>query len=276
MIPDLDETLKQLLIQRVPLDPAEVDIAFDLPDREWAAGLSKPALNLYLYDIRENREFRENDWVVERNGNNTGTKRRRPLRVDLSYMITVWTQAVEDQHRLLWHTLATLLRHPVLPTEMLQGELRTTVERLGLEVRMDAAQPDGVMKSPADYWSALDNELRPGINCLVTVPLDLEVALVTPLVLTKVLRFPPGPGAEPEELVQVAGAVRDRAQPEQAIVSATVSVQGRGLEAVTDDQGRYTFRDLPRGRYTLKVRAPGRPEKEILINVPSAGYDLDL
>jgi len=150
MIPDLDETLKQLLIQRVPLDPAEVDIAFDLPDREWAAGLSKPALNLYLYDIRENREFRENDWVVERNGNNTGTKRRRPLRVDLSYMITVWTQAVEDQHRLLWHTLATLLRHPVLPTEMLQGELRTTVERLGLEVRMDAAQPDGVMKSPAD------------------------------------------------------------------------------------------------------------------------------
>ncbi|OGO05858.1 MAG: hypothetical protein A2Y60_02565 [Chloroflexi bacterium RBG_13_54_9] len=276
MITDLDETLKQLLIQRVPLDPAEVEIAFDLPDREWTASLTKPALNLYLYDIRENRDFREADWVVERNGNKTGSRRRRPVRIDLAYMITAWTKAVEDQHRLLWHTLATLLRHPVLPEELLQGELRAVVERLELDVHMDTAQPDGIMKNPADYWSALDNELRPGINCVITVPLDLDLALTMPLVLTKVLRFPPPLKGMPEELVQVAGAVTAKGRPEQPIAGAMVSIKGRGLETITDEGGRYTLMGIPRGKHTLRVVVTGQPEREVGLDVPSATYDLEI
>jgi len=276
MITDLDETLKQLLIQRVPLDPAEVEIAFDLPDREWTASLTKPALNLYLYDIRENRDFREADWVVERNGNKTGSRRRRPVRIDLAYMITAWTKAVEDQHRLLWHTLATLLRHPVLPEELLQGELRAVVERLELDVHMDTAQPDGIMKNPADYWSALDNELRPGINCVITVPLDLDLALTMPLVLTKVLRFPPPLEGMPEELVQVAGMVRAKGRPEQPIAGAMVSIKGRGLETITDEGGRYTLMGIPRGKHTLRVVVTGQPEREVGLDVPSATYDLEI
>jgi len=276
MITDLDETLKQLLIQRVPLDPAEVEIAFDLPDREWTASLTKPALNLYLYDIRENRDFREADWVVERNGNKTGSRRRRPVRIDLAYMITAWTKAVEDQHRLLWHTLATLLRHPVLPEELLQGELRAVVERLELDVHMDTAQPDGIMKNPADYWSALDNELRPGINCVITVPLDLDLALTMPLVLTKVLRFPPPLEGMPEELVQVAGMVTAKGRPEQPIAGAMVSIKGRGLETITDEGGRYTLMGIPRGKHTLRVVVTGQPEREVGLDVPSATYDLEI
>ena len=276
MISDLDETLKQLLIQKVPLDPTEVEIAFDLPDREWTASLTKPALNLYLYDIRENREFREADWVVQRNGNNTGSRRRRPVRIDLAYMITAWTKAVEDQHRLLWHTLAALLRNPVLPEGLLQGELRTAVERLELDVHVDAAQPDGIMKNPADYWSALDNELRPGINCVITVPLDLDMALTMPLVLTKVLRFPPPLEGTPDELVQVAGAVTAKGRPEQPISGATVSIKGRALETTSGEDGRYTFRGLPRGKYTFKVTVPGQPEKEVGLDIPSANYDLEV
>ena len=53
MINDVDETLKQLLIKKVTLDPAEVDISFDMPDREWSASISKPTVNIYLYDIHE-------------------------------------------------------------------------------------------------------------------------------------------------------------------------------------------------------------------------------
>ena len=276
MISDLDETLKQILIQKVPLDPAEVDITFDMPDRAWAGGLTKPTMNLYMYDIRENREFRETDWVVERGNNNKGTKRRKPVYIDLSYMITAWTQAVEDQHRLLWHSLAALLRHSILPSDLLQGELRTMIERLELDVYVQTAQPDGTMKNPADYWSALDNELRPGINCVITVPLDLDTVLTLPLVLTKVLRFLPSEGGASEELVQVAGKVRDKEQPEQPIIGAKVSVKGRGFEATTDESGRYSFPNLPRGQYTLKVTAPSRPEKEVIIDVPNMSYDLEL
>ena len=59
MFADLDESIRQLLIQRGNLDTGEVDIAFDLPSREWAAGVSKPTINLYLYDIRECSELKE-------------------------------------------------------------------------------------------------------------------------------------------------------------------------------------------------------------------------
>lgn len=54
MISDVDETLKQLLIKKVPLDPAEVEINFEASDREWAASVSKLTVNLYLCDMCEN------------------------------------------------------------------------------------------------------------------------------------------------------------------------------------------------------------------------------
>jgi hypothetical protein len=53
MLPDLDETRKQFPIKKAPLEPAEVDISFEAPDRMWAASISKP-MNLYLYDMSEN------------------------------------------------------------------------------------------------------------------------------------------------------------------------------------------------------------------------------
>lgn len=91
MFNDLDQTLKQFLIQKVPLDPAEVNINFEAPDREWAASQSKPTVNLYLYDLRENHELRSYEWNVERS-HGTATRKKAPTRLDLSYLITVWNE----------------------------------------------------------------------------------------------------------------------------------------------------------------------------------------
>ena len=66
MITDLNETIRQLLIQKGPLDPGEVDISFETPDREWAASISNPTINLYLYDIRENHELRATEGLTAR------------------------------------------------------------------------------------------------------------------------------------------------------------------------------------------------------------------
>ena len=49
MFADLDESLRQLLVQRGNLDHGEVDIAFDMPTRDWASGISKPTVNLDLF-----------------------------------------------------------------------------------------------------------------------------------------------------------------------------------------------------------------------------------
>ena len=80
MISDLDETIKQLLIQKGTFDPVEVDIRFEAPDQEWSASISKPTINIYLYDIRENHQLRSYEWAVERNEDSTATGKRLPLR----------------------------------------------------------------------------------------------------------------------------------------------------------------------------------------------------
>src|SRR5689334_20421020 len=56
-IADLDEGLRDLLrsdLRRHGFDG--VEISFDAPTREWAGRLTGPAVNLFLYDIREARD----------------------------------------------------------------------------------------------------------------------------------------------------------------------------------------------------------------------------
>ena len=63
MLADLDESLKTLLKRELDRHGFDgVEIVFDAPDKEWAASLSSPAVNLFLYDIREAKEFRPIDW----------------------------------------------------------------------------------------------------------------------------------------------------------------------------------------------------------------------
>src|SRR5260370_38939137 len=110
MLTDLNNTLKRLLVQRVPLDLDEVDVSFDCPKREWSAKVLKPTVNLYLFDVRENVEMRTwNYRTVNDSGGTTG-RRRAPVYVDLSYFITTWAREVADEHVLLWRALTAMMR----------------------------------------------------------------------------------------------------------------------------------------------------------------------
>src|SRR3712207_1200883 len=120
MIEDLDETIRQLLIQEGGLDPAEVEVSFDVPDCEWSASIVRPTLNFYLYDVRENLQLRTTGWDTVQNSNGTFTKRKHPRRIDCSYLLTAWTSEIEDEHRLLSSSLLTLFRFPSLPERVLQ------------------------------------------------------------------------------------------------------------------------------------------------------------
>ena len=122
MISDLDETIKQLLIKKGGIDPSAVDIEFKTPNREWSASISKPTINAYLYDIRENHALRGTEFSVSRDDNGHATRKKNPSRIDLSYLITAWTSDIVDEHHLLWNALATLFRYPELPDDILQGK----------------------------------------------------------------------------------------------------------------------------------------------------------
>jgi hypothetical protein len=183
MIDDVDDTLKELLAVKTPLDPADIDVRFERPDKEWSAGVSRPTINLFLYDVRENHELRSNQRFVSRNGN-TGSETRFPVRIDLSYLITAWTSDVADEHQLLGRVLTTLLRFPVLPPEVLKGSMQTQP----LPPRAWIAQPER-MPSPWEFWGHVDHGMKAALCFVLTTSLEPHAATEAQLVTSTVLKL---------------------------------------------------------------------------------------
>ncbi len=268
MIDDLDESLRRLLVRELPIKNGEVNIEFDQPKREWSARLSRPTLNLFLHDIRENNTLRQQEWQVERNGNGTATKRRTPVRVDLHYIITAWATEPEDEHRLLARTLMALFRHPTLPDDILATSLKA--QPMPIPVRV--AQVEELAK-PTDLWGVLDNELKPAIACLITLSLNPYQAVTGPLVRTRDLRFrPPDGDGEPDRFWMVGGKVRGDA----SLANPQLTLVERGMRVPIEPGGEFIIGNLAAGDYTLEIIAEGRKPARRKITVPSANYDIDL
>jgi hypothetical protein len=183
MIHDLDATLKELLVQKVPINLQQVDVKFEMPTKDWAAAVTKPTINLFLYDIRENHELRSSERQVARQGA-IGSETRSPPRVDVTYLISVWTSDVADEHQLLGGLLRTLLRFPVLPEDVLKGAMATQP----FPLRGWIAQPE---RTPNvwDFWGAIDSRLKAGLSYGVTMAVDAYEAVEVGLVTEKVVKL---------------------------------------------------------------------------------------
>jgi len=194
MIDDLDRTVEELL--RRELAPAlveQVAISFAAPDAEFPpSSVTLPAVDLFLYDIRENLELRRTGWIVEHNDNGTATKRQVPVRVDCSYLITAWasessTSRALDEHRLLSEVMKVLIRHPMIPEVLLQGALK------GQEPPLPSStlQP-GRLQSVAEFWQALGGKPKAALNYTVTIGIVPEQVVETEVpVIDKTLRIRP-------------------------------------------------------------------------------------
>jgi hypothetical protein len=295
MISELDETIRQILLKEGGFDVADVDVSFDLPNREWSGGISKPTLNCYLFDIRERRQLREEGWDLERRGSASAARRRPPLHFEMTYLLTAWTRAVEDEHRLLWHVLRTMIRFPVLPAAHLQGMLSD----YPWPITTSIAQTEGVLKSPGEFWSALENHLKPSLSFVVTLALDQEAEPAGPPVLTTRLRTrftsqrnhnsqQPSDDAQAEApplhayTMRVAIDERDlhitadaqgrlqiegtlRGDENRPLPNTSISIEEQNHRVITDSDGRFHLNGLLPGRYTLAIKAGGRTLRQALI-----------
>lgn len=269
MLNDLDETIKQLLIRTDGLDPAQVDISFDIPNREWSDKLgARPTLNCYLFDIHERRLLREEGWAIEDRGTRASARRSPPLFFELTYLITAWTRLVEDEHFLLWKALEAMMDHPVLPADYLQGALR----EYPWPVHTTVAQLEGVLKSPGEFWTALENQLKPSLTYTVILGRDRRPRPTNaPPVLSTGLRLrlpEPGPGGRfrlgdifrlPENM-QLKGVVVE-ARPLDPVSGATGTVKD---SAEADADGYFTLSLTP-GRYRLAANIGGRAENRTVV-----------
>lgn len=270
MFDDMDETLRQVLLTDVPVDRNEVDITFDRPTREWSSRLSRPTLNLFLFDVRERIDFRDDTWRVSRTANGKAMHHRPPRRVDLAYMITAWTKEPSDEHRLLAAVLACTYRVGRIGPELLQGALAGSE----VPVLVRSMPPDYLVK-PVDYWGVMDNDLHASLTWVATTPLEAFRPVTGPLVRTRELLVGDRDQDERDRFVAVAGVAHRKGDLLAGVSGARVTVVGTGLEALTDDEGKFTFPRLGHGDYTWRAVAPDGKAVERPVTVPSGSYDLE-
>ncbi|MHB8644178.1 MAG: Pvc16 family protein [Thermomicrobiales bacterium] len=270
MLPQLHESLRRLIYERGKIDPLDVDILFDAPRRDVVDRLIRPAINLYLFDMQENVKLRSNQ-MESRVVNGRSVRHIAPRQIDLRYMISALTSEITDEHLLLWRTLATLMKYREIPEEFLPEGLRDCSPAITTQI----AQPDETIHM-AQIWSALNADARAALCYVVTVPLDLEIAVEAPLVLTRSLRYTRRPDlAASDTDVQIGGTVRDQAG--EPVVGATISARGSAADAsVTDALGRFTIRHAGTGPLTLDVRSPDGKQISVTMEVPAPSYDIDL
>ena len=113
VLADLDEGSRALFRRELDDTASRRRDAFDAPSSDWAGQLTGPAVNLFLYDLREFSEGQDRSPTETRDANGARMT-PPPLRLEVTFAITAWTQAVEDEHRLLSQVLAVRLlsQHP--------------------------------------------------------------------------------------------------------------------------------------------------------------------
>lgn len=184
MLHDLNKTLEKILVQRGNLTPNQIDISFEQPNGQWSARLSRPTLNVWCFDLRENLKLRNPDLGTARNGQ-TGVRSLPPRRIDLAYLVTAWAGKIEDEQQLLWRALAALKPVAAISPKDCEGMMRYQTRDVPLLV----ADTSNTNINLVDLWGVLDNQMRLGFTLIATVELDLELSIEAPLVLEATIRL---------------------------------------------------------------------------------------
>lgn len=162
VIAETDQTLALVLKTRV-IGNAAIGIAFDQPSRPWIQALTGPAVNLFLFDIKENLLRRDvmYEKVLGAEGAVVG-RRPPPPRFDLHYTVTAWAPVVLAEHKLLAAVLRCFGSMTILPREAMPAPLAA------LPYELLVSTDSGAKRA---MFLNLGGEPKAGFELTVTVPM---------------------------------------------------------------------------------------------------------
>lgn len=163
----LDASIEAYLRGEVPLDD-RVDVDYDAPDSTWSAGVTRPTVNVFAWDIRRNSTETTAGFDIVQRGSDRFHKAASP-RVDFRYLITTWTQQSRDEHELLGAILVACLRLPAIPVQYLQGALA----EVDPPPRLQVARFDDTQSS--EFWSSMGGQLKAALDIIVSATVDTEL-----------------------------------------------------------------------------------------------------
>jgi hypothetical protein len=252
LLEHIDDALESFLRASVPLSATDIDVSFEAPDRDWSAKLSRPTVNLFLWDLRRSAQRSTSGMqTVEQNGRLVHQP-ALPV-VELRYVVTAWTSEHADERELLSGLLRALLRHDRIPRDHLGPGFDDISEPTLLIARSG--------EDHMDVFKALEGQVKPGINIVVSTPFDVGAGLpagppVT-LIETTVGQF----GHRPETRRRVAGEVLDAES--RAAVGAVVRTPADATRV--NNAGRFLIRAEAGDEIVLELPSP------VSTIVPEAG-----
>jgi len=294
-----------------PFPVEDKQIGFRPPDENWRSyvssltvqGQAANAINLYLFDLRENHKLRSNERTRGfENGNVTETP--APRRLDCHYLITAWSPTiinpttdptVDDEymklHLLIYEAIAILINNaPLVPRQIyvpdpLPANFPESIA--DAELPTNILPVDGFTKL-AEFWGTMGTNHRwlPAIYLIVTLPVVLDIQIAGPMVTTRITEYRHlGQLETVETWIQIGGHVLNTTNPlpdgsPSPAIGAWVRLEDSGgtpLQTTnTNDDGRFTFSKLKQGNYILRVRASGFAEWTETIEVPSISGNYDI
>lgn len=256
--------------------PAVPAISFGMPDEGFRTRLDGPTLNVYLAEIRENREFRRSQYDNIELPDRSVVSSQPPAYFDCHYLLSAWSSAQEgelanpsaEEHALLGAALRVLVRNPDINPAAL-GIVGGSPIFQQAHVYLTVAAPD-TPRVVNDFWSTMKQPWRPTISLIATAPVDPARDLESgPVVVTFVQRtgaIGAAAGSFEEQVLIGGWVVRQPAG--DPIAGATVVRMATGESATTDAQGRFSFAGLRPGIHRFRASAPGATAVEQNIDVP--------
>lgn len=267
MITKIDTVLKNYLLS-VLGDPGDtiLDFSFKLPDREWlkSANSSESWINIYLMEVKENLELRQNEWQGTYNGDQVNAQ-KPPHYVDLYYLITFYNKSKksEIEHTYLENVLLALFDFANLAPDILNDQ--TLLKEIKLELFPKPYIDDQL---GFQFWNALDQDARPYIPLKVTVPLTSTVLSSNTIVKEKNISYE----VLDEKLYSLSGHILFTAEVNGKTTSIPVSfaeikIKKKGGNTIqilqTDAVGNFRVKQLKNEEVTILVEAEGYQDQEI-------------
>ncbi len=299
MLDYIDNMLRQLFLTRVPGITSPLQVRFDPPDDDWrtyVSTLGEVALNVYMVELKENREQRSCG-RTRTISQGMVTETPLPRYVDVEYLITAWDPAkpgpaVEPtivEHRLLWDVTAAIMdADPLDPVKIyfpLSLPIGFPAEIASAELPTTVLPREGFGKH-AEFWGTMpghNHPWRPAAILILTLPMTQAPIVTGPVVTTRVTEYRPmGSSGAFDMWAEIGGTVFDATVvPPVEVAGAWVAiVDSTGVRLATttsDDQGRFIFRMLRPGNYQLQFQAgsrPAPPPRNITVPSPTGEYNL--
>lgn len=159
----VDESLELMLRTELPFPHDIGDVSFDVPTSQWSGGITRPTINLYLFDI--SRSSVPNRAAVRRvDADGKGERRAPQPMIELNYLVSAWVGANPlESHQLLGEVISRIAGLDLVPAEYVASGLTSSILLSFVEDDRHRAR---------DIWAGADNKLQAGFSMHCTVAAD--------------------------------------------------------------------------------------------------------